>query len=130
MFSMSLKSVPGSLVSIAPMLIGVPVAATPGLVPQEEVETVPADVELDDTAGDGTMAALVPVLVLAGVLAEELLEEELELQPVRTPSATAATTAAAVRVRPWKSLFMCSTFSKLSEKGHFLPNGRVSPHFR
>src|ERR1700684_1687076 len=42
MFSMSLKSVPGCLVLIAPMLIGVPVAATPGLVPHEDVETVPA----------------------------------------------------------------------------------------
>src|SRR6201992_631314 len=35
MFSMSLKSVPGCLVLIAPMLFGVPVAATPGLVPHE-----------------------------------------------------------------------------------------------
>src|SRR5271154_664662 len=40
MFSMSLKSVPGCLVLIAPMLIGLPVAATPGLVPQAEVEVV------------------------------------------------------------------------------------------
>src|SRR5487761_964839 len=40
MFSMSLKSVPGCLVSIAPRLMGVPVAATPGLVPQEVVEVV------------------------------------------------------------------------------------------
>src|SRR5580692_9178865 len=50
MFSMSLKSVPGCLVLIAPMLIGVPVAATPGLVPQEDVEAVPA--ELDDGADE------------------------------------------------------------------------------
>ena len=49
MFSMSLKSVPGCLVLIAPMLIGVPVAATPGLVPQADVETVLADEELDAT---------------------------------------------------------------------------------
>src|SRR6201996_8812365 len=48
MFSMSLKSVPGCLVLIAPMLIGVPVAATPGLVPQEDVEgVVPLAPELD-----------------------------------------------------------------------------------
>src|ERR1700743_975080 len=41
MFSMSLKSVPGCLVLIAPMLIGVPVAATPGLVPQADVDVAP-----------------------------------------------------------------------------------------
>src|SRR5579863_7805032 len=50
MFSMSLKSVPGCLVLIAPMLIGVPVAATPGLVPQAEVETVPPPAEELDAA--------------------------------------------------------------------------------
>jgi hypothetical protein len=88
------------------MLIGVPVAATPGFVPHAEVETVPADAELDDAAGDE--AALDAGAL---VLAEVELVEELELQPARTPSATAATTAAAVRVRPWKGLFMCSAFS-------------------
>src|SRR6202035_6154225 len=50
MYSMSLKSVPGCLVLIAPMLIGVPVAATPGLVPQEDVETVPLAAEVDAVA--------------------------------------------------------------------------------
>src|ERR1700733_6888275 len=105
MFSMSLKSVPGCLVSIAPMLIGVPVAATPGLVPQDEVETVLADEELDGAEAAALLAAGALVAVEADVL------EELELQPARTPSATAATTAAAVRVRPWKGLFMCSAFS-------------------
>ena len=53
---MSLKSVPGCLVLIAPMLIGVPVAATPGLVPHDEVETVLAGAELDDAAGDEAAA--------------------------------------------------------------------------
>jgi hypothetical protein len=87
------------------MLIGVPVAATPGLVPHEEVDTVLADEELD-----GDEAAL----VAAGALDEAagaVVVEELELHPARTPSAIAATTAAAVRVRPWKGLFMCSAFS-------------------
>jgi hypothetical protein len=93
MFSMSLKSVPGCLVLIAPMLIGVPVAATPGLVPQDEVETVLADEELD-----GDEAALLDAGALVAV--EPDVVEELELQPARTPSATAATTAAAVRVLP------------------------------
>jgi hypothetical protein len=100
---MSLKSVPGCLVLIAPMLIGVPVAATPGLVPQDEVETVLADEELDGAAALLDAGAL--VAVEAGVV------EELELHPARTPSASAATTAAAVRVRPWKGLFICSAFS-------------------
>src|ERR1700728_1136983 len=57
MFSMSLKSVPGSLVSIAPRLIGVPVAATPGFVPHDEMLTVPAAAELDAGAEAGADAA-------------------------------------------------------------------------
>jgi hypothetical protein len=91
MFSMSLKSVPGCLVLIAPMLIGVPVAATPGFVPQEDVEVVAA--ELD---------AVAAALLAAGALddAAALLELELEeLHAARTPSDSAATAAAAVRVR-------------------------------
>jgi hypothetical protein len=107
MFSISLKSVPGCLVLIAPMLIGVPVAATPGLVPQDEVETVPAAAELD-VAGAEDEAPL----LAAGV--EEPLEDELELHPATTPIATTATAAAAVRVRQWKDLFMCSAFSWLT----------------
>jgi hypothetical protein len=90
MFSMSLKSVPGCLVLIAPMLIGVPVAATPGLVPQEDVEVVPAVAEFDPVAA----------LLAAGVLDEAALPLELEeLHAARTPSDSAATAAAAVRVR-------------------------------
>src|SRR6202161_2693270 len=56
MFSMSLKSVPGCLVLIAPMLIGVPVAATPGFVPHEDVETVPVLAELGAGAAGGEHA--------------------------------------------------------------------------
>src|SRR6202035_2770436 len=81
MFSMSLKSVPGCLVLIAPMLIGVPVAASPGLVPQEEVATVLADGELDAA---GVEAAAV---LEAGALEEAaggVADDELELQPART----------------------------------------------
>jgi hypothetical protein len=109
MFSMSLKSVPGCLVLIAPMLIGVPVAATPGLVPQAEAETVPAVAELDVAGAEAEDE--VPLLA-AGV--EELLEDELELHPATTPIATTATAAAAVRVRQRKDLFMCSAFSWLT----------------
>ena len=37
MFGMSVKSVPGCLVAIAPRLIGVPVALTPGFGPHADV---------------------------------------------------------------------------------------------
>jgi hypothetical protein len=94
MFSMSLKSVPGCLVLIAPMLMGVPVAATPGLVPQEDVETVvPPAAELDA----GAAALLAAGALDAAALLE--LEVELELHAARAPSDSAATAAAAVRVR-------------------------------
>jgi hypothetical protein len=101
------------------MLIGVPVAATPGLVPHDEVETVLAGAELDD-AGDEAAA------LDAGALAAELeLLEELELQPARTPSATAARTAAAVE----GSIHVFCLLLTI-RKSHCLPNGRVSPHFQ
>jgi hypothetical protein len=93
MFSMSLKSVPGCLVLIAPMLIGVPVAATPGLVPQEDVEVVPAVAEF---------APVAAALLAAGALDDDAPLPELELEELhaaRTPSDSAATAAAAVRVR-------------------------------
>jgi hypothetical protein len=47
MFGPSLKSVPGCLVSIVPMLIGVPVAATPAFGPQDDVALDPPPLELD-----------------------------------------------------------------------------------
>jgi hypothetical protein len=94
------------------MLIGVPVAATPGLVPQEEVETVLALAVLDaDDAGAEAAAVLLELVLVVGAVVVELLEE---LQPATTPSASAATTAAAARVRQWKGLFMCSAFSWLT----------------
>jgi hypothetical protein len=108
MFSMSLKSVPGCLVLIAPMLMGVPVAATPGLVPQAEVEVVLAPAE----ELDAEEAALVAAGALDDAAAPPVLE--LELHAARTPSDSAATTAAAVRVRQWTDLFMSSAFSWLT----------------
>ena len=112
MFSMSLKSVPGCLVLIAPMLIGVPVAATPGLVPQADAETAPPPPEELDAAEEAALLA-------AGALEDAaalppVLELELELHASRTPSDSAATAAAAVRVRQWTDLFMCSAFSWLT----------------
>jgi hypothetical protein len=41
MFGPSLKSVPGCLVSIVPILIGAPVAATPGFGPHDEMSVDP-----------------------------------------------------------------------------------------
>ena len=81
MFAMSVKPVPGCLVSIAPMLIGVPVAATPGLVPQAEVRSVVVG-ELD--------ARRTPASWRAVRADAALLELELELQAARTPSDSAA----------------------------------------
>ena len=46
MFGPSLKSVPGCFVSIVPMLIGVPVALTPGFGPHDEVLVEPPPLEL------------------------------------------------------------------------------------
>ena len=53
MFGMSVNEVPGWLVAMAPSAIGVPVAATPGLVPHCEVLTadVLAELSLDELAG-------------------------------------------------------------------------------
>src|SRR5580704_9367090 len=73
MFGMSVNEVPGWLVAIAPSAIGVPVAATPGLVPHCVVLT--ADVLAED------------------VLAGALLELELLLQPTAASAITAARTA-------------------------------------
>jgi ABC-type proline/glycine betaine transport system substrate-binding protein len=114
MFSMSLKSVPGCLVLIAPMLIGVPVAATPGLLPQDEAETVPP-------AADELDAEEAAALVAAGALEDagaplEVELVELELQAARTPSDSSAAAAAAVRVRQWTGLFMCSAFCWLTAR--------------
>jgi hypothetical protein len=106
MFEMSVNEVPGWLVTIVPRLIGVPVAATPGLVPQAEASTVPelAD-ELDEEAGAALVAADEP----AGAAA--LVElDVLELHAARTPSDSNAAAAAAARVRQWTGLFMCSAF--------------------
>ena len=107
MFSMSLKSVPFCFVLIAPMLIGVPVAATPGLVPQADVLTVLPLALLDADAEE---------LALDDVLVEVVLELELLLQAARTPSESAAIVASSIRERLPGCLFMCSAFSWLTAK--------------
>jgi hypothetical protein len=124
MFSMSLKSVPGCLVLIAPRLIGVPVAATPGLVPHDEVETVPALAEEVDAEDAAPLAA-------GALEAEAALLLELELEPelhaARTPSDSAAAAAAAARVRQRTDLFMCSAFWWLTTKSFSSERKRAPP---
>ena len=61
MFGMSVNDVPGWLVAMAPSGIGVPVAATPGLVPHCEVLVV--DV-LDVAVLAGELLVVVVVLLL------------------------------------------------------------------
>jgi len=109
MFAMSVKLVPGWSVLIVPRLIGVPVAATPGLVPHDEVETVPVLAELDAEDAAALLEADAPED--AG---DVLLVLELELQPALTPITSAATPTAAVRARQRKGLFMWSAFSWLT----------------
>jgi hypothetical protein len=82
MFAMSVNDVPGWLVTIPPRAMGVPVAATPGLVPQEVVLT----------------AALVPDALVAGVLELVLLELVLLELVLLHPAAAMAMAAARTRV--------------------------------
>src|SRR5215471_915764 len=102
MFAMSAKLVPVWSVTIPPSGIGVPVAATPGLVPHDEVLTAPAEPEVAGAALVGEVPP--PALVVL----------ELELHPARTP--TAITAKAAIRGRGPRNdcLFMCSAFSSLT----------------
>jgi hypothetical protein len=100
MFAMSAKLVPVWSVTIEPRLIGVPEAATPGLVPQDEVLTVPPELGLDEAA------AALEVAPVAALLELEL--ELLLLHPASTPpSAMTATAAAARDERRCSCLFMC-----------------------
>src|ERR1700733_10939711 len=67
MFGRSLKSVPGCLVSIVPMLIGVPVALTPAFGPHDEVLLEPAAalaVVLELVALDAPLELLVLLVLL------------------------------------------------------------------
>lgn len=98
MLAMSVKLVPVWSVTIEPRLIAVPVAATPGLVPHDEVLVAPVpplEVALGLVAG--------ALLLLAGGLPAGvvvLLVVLLLLQPARTPPiAMTATAAPASRER-------------------------------
>jgi hypothetical protein len=100
-------------------LIGVPVAATPGFLPQAEVP---------DAAGllaAGLLAAgLLAAALVAGALLELLLLLLLLLlHAARTPIASTATATPASRERRCSDSFMGSAFSWLTAK--FFPNGPV-----
>ena len=98
MFGPSLKSVPGCLVSIVPMLIGVPVAFTPGFGPHDDVllDAVPVlaavvlDVELD--AGALLLEVLLALLLLLLLLLPQAATN------------TAASTAASTKPRRTRSV--------------------------
>jgi hypothetical protein len=87
MFGPSLKSVPGCLVSIVPMLIGVPVALTPGFGPHEDVLDDPPLLPLELLVDVDPDAA-------AAVLGAPGAEEVLLLLLPHPASAISATTAA------------------------------------
>jgi hypothetical protein len=82
MFGMSVNEVPGWLVAMAPSAIGVPVAATPGLVPHDDVPAA---------AGDEAEA----LEALGGGVDAVVLLELLELLELLHPAAAAARAAAA-----------------------------------
>jgi hypothetical protein len=64
MFGMSVKSVPGWWVLIEPRLIGVPLALTPALGPQDDVDELPPAAALDDAVLLLAGAALLLLLLL------------------------------------------------------------------
>ena len=67
---MSVNEVPGWLVAMAPSRIGVPVALTPGLLPQLDVSTVAAPALLDEPAAGvdpvAPLLLLLPAAAAAG----------------------------------------------------------------
>lgn len=106
MLPMSLKSVPGCLTLIEPTGIGVPVAATPGFVPQLDVpldEPLDAVVVLVDDEPEAAGALLEVLLLLLLLL--------LEPHAARASSARTPTSATPNRARPepWSILTLISS---------------------
>src|SRR5581483_5365931 len=97
MFGPSLKSVPGCLVSIVPMLIGVPVAATPGFGPHDDVSLDPPPLELELAPPDVDVELDPPLLAAAP------LELELLLLLPHAATNMAAMTAASTKTRRARS---------------------------
>ena len=104
MFGPSLKSVPGCLVSIVPMLIGVPVAATPGFGPHFEVF---ADAVLEPPPLLALVVELEPPLLAAPGAADVVLL--LLPQPASAAAPTSAASAINVRRRS-TCLYITLTF--------------------
>jgi hypothetical protein len=105
MFGPSLKSVPGCLVSMVPILIGVPVALTPGFEPHFETSTAPPLLEAVDVLLD---AAPPLVLLLLALLLLLLLLPH----PARTVKTTTATSATLRRTRTraeWSDILTLSS---------------------
>src|SRR5260370_15017666 len=97
MFGMSVNEVPGWLVAMAPSAIGVPAAATPGLVPHCDVLTAEVLAEL--------------VAVLVGVLAGALVELELEPLELELLQPAAAIAMAAARTTVLRAERICAFIS-------------------
>ena len=97
MFGMSVNEVPGWLVAMAPSAIGVPVAATPGLVPHCDVLTAEVLGVLD--AVDVCVGVVVVPVVLLLLL--------LLLQPTAARAIAAASTIVLRADRAGISLFIC-----------------------
>jgi hypothetical protein len=85
MFGPSVKSVPGWWVSIVPILIGEPVAATPGFDPHEEISTEPLAPPL--------LVLVPPALLLDAEVAAP--PPPLLLELLLLPQAASATSASA-----------------------------------
>ena len=108
MFGPSLKSVPGCLVSIVPMLIGVPVAAWPGLGPHYDVST-DAGRSSSSPADDDE---------LEPPPAAELLELLFELpHPARIAAPTIAAISAAISRVRGECLCILNDLSSSSDPG-------------
>lgn len=103
MLPMSLKSVPDCLTLIEPTGIGVPVAATPGFVPQLEVPL--------DVLPDAPVAVVDDEPEAAGALFEVLLLLLLLPQAARASSARTPTSAMPNRARSelWSILTLISS---------------------
>src|SRR5271169_4619410 len=96
MFGMSVNEVPGWLVAMAPSAIGVPVAATPGLVPHCDVLTA-AVLGVPDAVDVCVGVVVVPVVLLLLLL----------LQPTAARAIAAASTIVLRADRAGISLFIC-----------------------
>jgi len=105
MFGPSLKSVPGCLVSIVPMLIGVPVAFTPGFLPQADVLLEPVlALVLELVALDAPLAALLEPVELLELLLPHAAS--VNAAPISAASAIMRTRS------PWWSVLTSVSSSK------------------